>query len=220
MTPPVASTDPGPGSSPGTPPIPERRPHRLVAHGDQRTDDWYWLAERDDPAVRTHLEAEQAYTEAALARLAGLTDRLFEEIRSRIEETDLSVPVRHGPWWYYVRTVEGSSYAVHCRCPVAGADPPAGPGPHPGEQVVLDENVLAEGQAYLHVANLDVSPDHRWLAFAVDTSGAERYDLRFRPVDEAVRPGRRRPKRSPTPTTAWPGPTTTPPSSTPGSTRP
>ena len=179
---------PPPGAG-GPPPIPERRPHVLEAHGDRRIDDWYWLAERDDPAVRSHLEAEKAYTEVALDRLDALTGRIYEEIRSRIEETDLSVPVRHGPWWYYVRTVEGSSYAVHCRCPVVDADPPAGPGPHAGEQVVLDENALAEGQAYLHVANLDVSPDHRSLAYAVDTSGAERYDLRFRPLVDGGGPG-------------------------------
>ena len=99
------------------PPAPERRPVELVAHGDSRTDDWYWLRDKDDPAVITHLEAENAYTEAMTAGTKDLQETLFAEIVARIEETDLSVPVRKGPWLYYTRTVEGSAYAIHCRRP-------------------------------------------------------------------------------------------------------
>ena len=83
-----------------------------------RVDDWYWLRDKDDPEVIAHLEAENTYTAAMTARTQGLRDALYEEIVARIEETDLSVPVRKGPWLYYSRTVEGSSYAIHCRCPV------------------------------------------------------------------------------------------------------
>jgi oligopeptidase B len=175
------------------PPVPERRPTVLRAHGDERIDDWYWLKNRDDPAVLAHLEAENAYAEAVLAPLVPLRDRLFEEIKARIAETDLSVPVRRGPWWYYDRTEEGKSYPLHCRRPVAGDDPPLdvglGPEPGPDETLLLDENALAEGHGYLEVANLSVSPDHRWLAYATDTTGAELYDLSFRPLAGAEADG-------------------------------
>ena len=103
------------------PPSPERRPERLEAHGDVRIDDWYWLRDKDDPAVIAHLKAENAYTEAAMAGTAGLRQALFDEMVARIEETDLSVPVKKGPWLYYGRTVEGSSYGIHCRRPADGS---------------------------------------------------------------------------------------------------
>lgn len=178
------------------PPVAERRPVELRAHGDLRIDDWYWLRDKDDPAVIDHLEAENAYTEGAMAGTSGLRERLYDEIVARIEETDLSVPVRKGPWLYYSRTVEGSSYGIHCRRPAEPGEqaPPAaltgaatGGGSQPddasAEEVILDENALAEGHEYFAVGNLAVSPDHRWMAYSTDTSGGERYVTRFRDLD-------------------------------------
>jgi oligopeptidase B len=116
-----------------TPPVAPRRPHVVTAHGDNREDPWFWLREREDPAVLAYLEEENAYTEAMLEPLAGLREGLFEEMKARIKETDMSVPVRRGPWWYYTRTEEGESYAIHCRRPARGKGelPPAG---EPGEE--------------------------------------------------------------------------------------
>jgi oligopeptidase B len=145
----------------------------LTAHGDTRTDDWYWLRDRDDPAVLAHLEAENAHTEAALAHVAGLRSALYDEMVARIQETDLSVPVRKGPYEYYTRTLEGSDYGIHCRRPVDGG----------GEQVLLDENVEAGGHDYFALGTFTVSPDHRWLAYSTDTTGAERFDLHVRDLD-------------------------------------
>lgn len=174
--------------------MPERRPQLLEVHGDRRVDDWFWLRDRDDPAVRAHLEAENAYAEAVLAPLSSLHQALYQEMIGRIEETDLSVPVRRGPWWYYHRTIEGRNYPVHCRRPAAdGEDPPTDPEPSPDEQVLLDENALAEGHDYFEVGNLAVSPDHRLVAYAVDTTGGELFDLRFSVAPlpgEAAAPGR------------------------------
>jgi oligopeptidase B len=173
------------------------------SHGDQRVDDWAWLRDRDDPEVLALLQEENRYTEAATAGLAGLRQELFDEIRSRIVETDLSVAVRKDRWWYFTRTYEGRDYAVHCRAPVGegdggrppGADPPAGSGPAPGadgqagpdpevrwpgEEVLVDENALAEGHAYLALSDLAVSPGHGLLAYGVDTTGDERFTLRIR----------------------------------------
>jgi oligopeptidase B len=164
----------------------------IEAHGDRRSDDYFWLRDSDNPEVIEHLKAENAYMEAAIAHLTGLRERLFEEIKSRIEETDLSVPVKKGPWWYLTRTVEGLAYPIHCRLPVEGpgrepgvppmpADRDLGePAPWPDEQVLLDENKLAEGHEYLALGVLDVSPHHDVLAYATDTAGDERFSLRFR----------------------------------------
>jgi oligopeptidase B len=190
------------GSGPTTPPIAppqaERRPVKLEAHGDVRIDDWYWLRDKDDPQVIDHLRAENAFTDSATAQTAQLQALLFEEMVERIEETDLSVPVRKGPWLYYHRTLEGQSYGIHCRRPAGGEDDPGQGGggadsahtdgagaasaanEAPADEVVmLDENQLAAGHDYFALGNLAVSPDHRWLAYSIDTTGAERFTMRF-----------------------------------------
>ena len=100
---------------PAPPPEAERRPVALEAHGDIRIDDWHWLRDRDDPAVIAHLEAENAYTAAVMAATVPLQEALYAEMVARIQETDLSVPVRKGSWLYYGRTEEGRSYGIHCR---------------------------------------------------------------------------------------------------------
>ncbi len=152
-----------------TPPVAERRPHTREVHGTATEDPWYWLRERDDPAVVALLEAENAYTEERTAHLASLREHLFEEIRSRILETDQSVPVPKGPWEYRVRTVEGLQYPVHVRRPRGGTDE--------DEVVLLEENALAEGHAYFAVGDFAISPDHRLLAYTVDTDGDEEYAM-------------------------------------------
>jgi oligopeptidase B len=183
--------------SPPTPPAAPRRPTILRAHGDERVDEWYWLRERNDREVLAYLEAENAYTKAAMAPTTVLQDTLYAEIVARIKETDLSVPVRKGPWSYYTRTVEGRQYAVHCRRPAGGdlasmGDPsgptaggtePSDPGgtvSDPEEEILLDENELASGHDYFSLGGLAVSPDHRLAAYAVDTTGGERHRLRVR----------------------------------------
>ncbi len=167
-----------------TPPRAAQRPHVVSAHGDDREDPWYWLRDRDDAEVLAYLQAENAYTEQEMAPLADLRSALFEEMKARIKETDMSVPARRGPWWYYSRTEEGKSYGIHCRRPSRGREelPPAG---EPGgeEQILLDENVLAEGSEYFAVGSAAVSHDHRWLAYGTDRAGDEKYELRFKPLE-------------------------------------
>jgi len=87
------------------------------AHGDSRQDDWQWLASREDGAVIEYLEAENAYIDALLAPTANLQEKLFEQIRTRVAETDVSAPVFHHGWWYWSRIVAGQQYPVHCRRP-------------------------------------------------------------------------------------------------------
>jgi oligopeptidase B len=157
-----------------SPPQAPRRRTVLRVHGDERVDDWYWLRERDDPQVTAYLEAENDYTEAMTAPTTDLQERLYAEIRGRIQETDESAPVPHGGHWYFRRTVEGLQYAIHCR---RTGDP------HGPELVLLDENELAEGHDYFRLGALTVSPDHSKLAYSTDTTGAERYTLRFRDLE-------------------------------------
>ena len=154
-----------------TPPLAPRRPTVLRHHGDERVDDWYWLRERDNPEVIEYLEAENAYPEAMTEHTEALRKVLYDEIVGRIQETDLSVPYRRGEYWYYSRTVEGLQYPIYCR-KHGSLDAP--------EQVMLDENELAEGHEFFALGALEVSPDHRLLAYSTDAEGDEVYTLRVR----------------------------------------
>ena len=113
-----------------TPPTAERRPHVREHHGDRVEDPYAWMRDLEDPALLAHLEAENAYAEARTEHLAPLRSAIVEEIRSRVKETDLSVPVASGPWWYYSRTVEGRQYAA--QVPSAAHRPRRAPGPRGG----------------------------------------------------------------------------------------
>jgi oligopeptidase B len=159
-------------TEPLAPPQPPRRPQRLIAHGDERLDEWYGLRDADN-AVIAYLRAENEYTEAQLGHTARLREQIFNEIVARVEETDISAPVPYGPFEYYDRTVEGLQYAIGCRRPRGG-------GP---EQIVLDENVLAEGHEYFALGQAAVTRDHRLIAYTVDFTGDDRYALRVRDLE-------------------------------------
>jgi oligopeptidase B len=169
-----------------TAPAAPRRPHPLELHGEVRVDDWYWLADREDPEVLAYLEAENAYGTEVLAPEAGLRNALFEETRGRVVETDADAPVRIGPWWYWSRTVEGLQYTIFCRrhdpernLDAATVLDDARTGRDEGT-VILDENVLAGDSDYFSLGVWDLSYDQAVLAYATDLDGSERYELRFR----------------------------------------
>src|SRR5690348_2804625 len=163
----------GSNAMPVTPPSAPRRPHALRAHGDERVDPWYWLRERDDPDVVGYLEAENDYAKAALSHTESLQARLFDEIKGRIQQTDVSAPSRKGRWDYFSRTIEGLQYPIHGRRP-------AGARTGEDETVLLDENVLAEGHGFFSLGGFAVSPNQKLLAYSVDFDGSERHELRFR----------------------------------------
>ncbi|RLP91469.1 S9 family peptidase [Micromonospora sp. BL4] len=166
------------------PPTAKRVPAERTHHGDTVVDEYAWLAAKDDPETIAYLTAENAYTEERTAHLAALRADLFEEIRQRTRETDLTVPTRKGGHWYYTRTVEGQQYGVHCRRAVRDSetDPPvsADGAPLDGEEVLLDGNLLADGHDFFSLGAFDVSPDGRWLAYSTDFSGDERFTLRVK----------------------------------------
>jgi oligopeptidase B len=142
--------------------------------------------DRENDDVLNHLRAENAYLTEALASLKPLEDELFEEIKDRIEETDISVPVLRGAWWYFERTREGLDYAISCRVASTPGDftpPMIDPNSTlDGEQIILDENVEAAGHDFLSVGVLMVSPDDQWVAVGTDFEGDERHHLSVRPL--------------------------------------
>ncbi|WP_103102909.1 S9 family peptidase [Pseudomonas sp. LFM046] len=149
-------------------------PQAPIARIESGDDPYRWLEERDAPDVLAHLEAENAWLEAELADQKDLREALFQEIKGRIRETDLSLPVPWGPWLYYQRTTAGDEYPRHYRCPR----------PADGslslddarEELLLDPNALAAG-GYLSIGAFSISPDHSRLAYSLDTSGDEIYRL-------------------------------------------
>jgi oligopeptidase B len=201
-------TDAAPAASTRTqvpePPLAERRPHRVERLGEVSEDPYFWLRERDDPAVRAYLEAENAYTEAHLAPLADDIERIFTEIKDRVQETDASVPVLRVSrpasgdpegWLYYRRTLAGQQYGIHCRrpAPAGVTDPrdlpldlrrPVDPEAPPADEVVLlDENVEAAEHEYFRLGGFAVSPDHRLAAELIDTTGNEIFRVRVRDLE-------------------------------------
>ncbi|GAT12085.1 S9 family peptidase [Mycolicibacterium novocastrense] len=167
------------------PPEAKRVDTRREHHGDVFVDPYEWLRDKTNPDVIAHLEAENAYTEHVTEHLAPLRQAIFDEIKARTKETDLSVPTRRDTWWYYGRSFEGKQYSVHCRCPVADPDDWTPPlldenTEIPGEQVLLDENLEAQGHEFFSLGAASVSLDGNILAYSVDLKGDERYTLRFK----------------------------------------
>lgn len=168
-------------SSPAGPPVAATGEHVRTHHGDRVEDPYEWLRDPQDPSVLAHLEAENAWTAERTAHLEPVREAIFTEIRSRTRETDLTVPVPAGPWWYYTRTREGQQYPTYCRAPLhdRAAVPELDPErPLPGESVLLDANAAADGSEFFALGAYEISPDHGRLAWSADVTGDERFDLR------------------------------------------
>jgi oligopeptidase B len=161
-------TQPQDAGAEPTPPLARSVPHVHTVHGESRIDEYHWLRNREDPQVLAYLEAENRYTEAIMRRTAKLQERLYQELRGRIKEEDLSVPVPWDDWLYYDRTETGRQYPIFCRRLKAEGTP---------EEILLDLNQLAAGHDYFRMGAFEISPDHRLLAYSVDTSGAEAFTI-------------------------------------------
>lgn len=146
-------------------------PHALVQHGHTRTDNYYWLRERDNPDTIAYLEAENAYTKKELAHIEGLENKLFEEIKGRIKETDMSVPYKKDDYYYYTRFEEGKEYPIHARKRDSLNNP---------ELLMLNVNTLAEGHEFFSVGGRAISFGQDLLAYAVDNQGRRIYTIHFK----------------------------------------
>ncbi|HEX7320290.1 MAG TPA: S9 family peptidase [bacterium] len=158
------------GGDQGSPvaPVAKRTPKVDTLFGDIRTDDYYWLRDRDDPAVRAYLEAENAYAQQVMAPTESLQEALFQEMVGRIQETDQSVPEKFGDCFYYTRTVEDKQYPLYCR-KQGSLDA--------REEIILDQNTMAAGHAYFDLGVVRPSPNNAMIAYTVDTTGNEQYTM-------------------------------------------
>jgi len=150
------------------PPVAKKVPHVSEVNGHKMVDNYFWLRDKPNPEVRAYLEAENAYTEAVMKPTEGFQKKLYAEMLGRIKETDVEVPYREGEYFYYVRTEAGKQYPIRCRRK-GSMDAP--------EEVLLDVNELAKGQAFMSVAAFAVSPDGNQLAYSYDNTGFRQYTL-------------------------------------------
>jgi oligopeptidase B len=162
------------------PPVARRDPTPTTLHGVTLQDDYRWMRDKESPEVIAYLNAENAYTAAAMAPTADLQATLYAEMLSHIKETDESVPYRLGDFFYTARTVEGSQYSIHCRRPAGNTDVNSPFDPTQPEQVILDVNTLAEGKPFMAVGALSISPDGNLLAYSTDPTGYRQYTLHIR----------------------------------------
>jgi len=156
-----------------TPPVAPPRPHEVRApFGAVRNDEYYWLRDdsRKNPEMLGYLKAENAYTDAMLAPLKPLQDKLYSEITARIKQNDSSVPYRDGGYYYYTRFTPGADYPIVARKKGALTAP---------EQILLDEPAMAKGSGYFAVSGFEPSRDGRYLAYAEDKVGRRQYVLRI-----------------------------------------
>ena len=158
------------------PPVAPRRPHTWDRPTGPTGDSYAWMRDVEDPAFLQYLRDENSYSDQFFAPHDETIETIFGEIKSRVQETDMSTPVRNGPWWYVSRTQEGLSYPIHHR----------GPKRETADQfVLLDENIEADGHEYFDLGAFDASHDHRSFAWSTDTAGDERYTLRIRTFPDA-----------------------------------
>jgi oligopeptidase B len=153
------------------PPIARREPVEHLLHEDRRMDHYHWLRQKDSPEVIAYLEAENAYTDAVLKPTQDFQEKLYQEMVSRIQQTDLSVPYRLRGYLYFAKTEEGKQYSYRCRKGEEEGSP---------EELLLDLNQLAEGHSFLGLEAFEVSDDNHWLAYSTDTTGFRQYVLQVK----------------------------------------
>ena len=154
-------------------PVAKHVPHTWNRPTGPLDDPFAWLRDRDDPDTIAYLEAENAVSDAWFGEHAQLVDELFDEIKSRVQETDIAAPVPIDGWYYSARTEQGQSYPIHCR---------GGSADTATDQLVLDQNAEADGHEFFDVGAFELSPDHRLVAWSADLSGDEHYTLRIRDI--------------------------------------
>jgi oligopeptidase B len=165
------------GRDPFAQPVAKIAPRADTLHGDVRIDPYYWMRDRENPEVIEYLEAENVYTESMMAHTEELQGELYEEMVARMKETDLTVPERFGDYYYYSRTEEGEQYRIYCR-KKGDLEAP--------EEIILDLNELAAGHDYLEMEMRRMSPNHRYLAYAIDTVGSEYYTIYVKDLEKGI----------------------------------
>lgn len=156
------------------PPKAEKNPVVLEKHGDLRTDDYFWLRERDNPEVLHYLTEENEYNKKMTAHTAELQENLFQEMKGRIQEDDSSVPYKLNGYWYITRYEKGKDYPIYSRKKDTLEAP---------EEILFDVNEMAKGHDYYRLGGLNVSPDNKLIAFAVDTVSRRKYTIQVKNLE-------------------------------------
>ena len=156
------------------PPVAKKIMKELTIHGHTRVDNYYWMNERENPEVIAHLEAENAYKDAVMKHTEPLQEKLFEEIKAKIKPENESVPYKKNGYYYYYKQLPGKEYDVNCR-KKGSLDAE--------EEVILDENELAEGQEFFMLGGLSVSPNNKLIAYGVDTVSRRKYTIHFKNME-------------------------------------
>lgn len=158
-------------------PMAPKRPYIITQHGETRIDNYYWMRDRDDPEVIKYLRAESDYLEEVMGHTKPLQDMLYAEMKGRMLETDSTVPEKKGGYFYYTRTQAGEQYPIYCR-KWDSLDAP--------EEVLLDQNLLAEGKPFCSIGAFAVSPDGTKLAYSLDVEGTEIYTVYIKDLANRV----------------------------------
>lgn len=158
-------------------PMAPKRPYTITQHGETRIDNYYWLRDRQDPEVLKYLRAESDYLEEVMGHTKPLQDMLYAEMKGRIKETDSTVPEKRGDYYYYTRHEEGKQYPIYCRRKESLEN---------SEEILLDQNLLAEGNSFCSVGAFAVSPDGNKLAYSLDVEGAEVYTIYIKDLANQV----------------------------------
>jgi oligopeptidase B len=153
------------------PPVAKKVPKVTNIHGQTLTDDYFWLRDKPNPEVKSYLDAENAFTDSVMKHTADLQESLYQEMVGHIKETDVGVPYKQGDYFYYGRTEAGKQYRILCR--KKGSTEAA-------EQIILDENKLAEGEKFMKVEETAVSDDGNLLAYTTDNTGFRQYTLQIK----------------------------------------
>ncbi|EDP96280.1 S9 family peptidase [Kordia algicida OT-1] len=155
-------------------PTVDKKPTKLEKHGDVRTDDYYWLNDRENPEVIAYLEAENAYNDAMTAHTKDFQKDLFQELKGRIKEDDSSVPYKLNGYWYIKKYEEGKGYPIHTRRK-GTLDAP--------EEILFDVNKMAEGHPYYRLTGISVSPNNKLVAYGVDTISRRQYTIHIKNLE-------------------------------------
>jgi oligopeptidase B len=150
------------------PPIAKKNPHKHEIHGDIRIDNYFWMKDRNHPEVIKYLNAENAYCDAVLDHTKAFQKELFEEMKSRIKEDDMSVPYKYNGYWYITKYEKGKDYPIYLRKKEDLNN---------DEELLFDCNLLAEGHTYFKLVGISVSPDNTKVAFGIDTTGRRQYTI-------------------------------------------
>jgi oligopeptidase B len=151
-----------------SPPVAKKEPKVTNINGYQLEDSYSWLREKKNPEVKAYLDAENVYTDAVMKPTEPLQKKLYDEMLSRVKETDVEVPYKEGGYFYYLRTEAGQQYGIRCR-KKGSLDAP--------EEIVLNVNELAKGQAFMSLGAFDVSDDSNLLAYTTDHTGFRQFTL-------------------------------------------